>query len=721
MMLCISAAALWLGAVTLVHESVAAGSTWTSMHTESSVDINVLDSRLVQDSPSSTLVDSQLNAASSAHAEPVLVNADPALPAITLGDDLPDEAAEANAAVKSPHRGWGKDLRQGNVPGISIAAVLFIFCLAVAAVRSLRSPGGSKQQGEHYYQNELHAQLQQEQERESDDRGSREEFAQQMSQLLQLQSVGALLADSVGTHESRLALQELWKRVERAKQVHELMMSSSNPWASPESVMRRALDKSMSALTHLYEVARQHGLHLIQATRKIHPVHEFSDRELKVMEGYLGPALLEALVNHLANLNFSCQAFMRKLEETKASLEGLPKLEKLADGMLLEAVSGHLHFIRVAHEAAAIGRESAEEIASNVASVVLSHAVREQMRMYRDCRDVLEERRALCSVGRERHLRHPEEGTAVLQGLDTVDTLLNRAKQLLEQYREGIDRLQNEREILWVGAMRQQAADLGGELKSVLDAAGFRLNSLIGFATEEEDAKDAYMAIAVRASQEAEEASRKVSDIQTEVHARLPLNRLPLGISQVARQKESPRRTHVNQAMLKFLTDSLHQAERNATAASWQAGNAAAAILKGDGGGMPGRTLMAAARNAAAVADGLAGTAELLWLHALLLESLESDLHVSATLAHMGGRVAATEAAPTDAATEEPQTSEVPSQHKLQVEALQRKVRTTKSLARTHWSARDLALTAGAMKNAAVRIATLVQQQQLKQSEGLMR
>ncbi|CDI74139.1 hypothetical protein, conserved [Eimeria praecox] len=570
--------------------------------------------------------------------------------------------------------------------------------------------------GDNYKQEKNPKERQQGLRQEADETETEGEVLQQLNELLRLQPVVVQLAESVETHEAHLVLQEFWKSVERAKHVRQLLTDSSNPWGPPESAVKKALNKGLSALSEVYEMARQHGLRLVRETRGVQPVRDFSYQELKIMEGYLGSPLVQALENHMASLRFSCRAFAWKLEETEASIAGMPRVGRLEDGRLLEALAANLKFIHAAHKAATIGRQSAEEVTTSAIAVAISQATR----VYKDCRDLLQERRALSKAERQRQQSlAQEESVAALQQLDTVDDLLNRGEELLQQYRGGIEEMQKEREIVVADAVRQQAEDVGKELKAVLDVAVSRLECSSAVINDDKKVESVYKALASRATREAADASRRVSDIQMELEARPLLGWSSSEIMQVEEENASRKRVLINQSMLNLLTESLEQIEKNAKAAHLQASTAATAISEDNEVGLPGRVLMAAARNAAATADRLVGNAEILWLHAQLLESLECDLRVSVNLARIGAAAAAW---PTETATKGKQRwqMELPSQHKVQVEALQKEVHATKSLARSHWTARDLALTAATMKHAAVGIATLIQQQQLKQTANLI-
>ncbi|CDJ46836.1 hypothetical protein, conserved [Eimeria brunetti] len=697
-------AAAWLGASAFVFENVMAGGAWRGTETDTITNDSVYFP-YAQDSALAYPGDAILKDPSAVPGQPGLANAQLENFPPIADKQQPGEPAQPDAGPKRPDLRMGQGKRLSASTAFRIAAPLLIFSLGLLAARSLSGRGESNSPGDRYHSKGQQARAKREREQAKAGKGTVEELLEQADRLVRLESVAAQLAENIENHESHLALQEFSKSVNRTKELRQALGSSSRSLGSSENVLRKAVDRGFSALSQLYEVARQHALHLVQETRGVQSVREFSYQELKMMETYLGSPLVEALENHMASLKFSCRAFALKLDETEATLEGLPELEKLEDEELVDALSANLQFIKAAHEAATVGRQSAEEVASSAVAVTLSHVVRQQTHQYRDCRDFLQERRALCKAERQRQQSLPDGNPDVLHELDTVEALLDRGETLLQKYKQEIEDLQKEREIMLVEAARLQADDVGRELKTLLDVAVSRLNFSPASVFENKDVEDAYAAIASRASQEAAEASKKVADIGKQVESRV-----------------TPEEAIINEAMMNLLMGSLQQAEENADVAAQEASAAAAAITEGTKQAPPGRVLMSAARCASGTADSLVGGAELLWLHAQLLESLESDLRVSANLARLGE---AAETAGVEAGTEGTEALrrwvvELPEQRKAQLEDLQRRMRTSKSLALSHWSAKDLALTAASVKNAATGIATLVQQQQLKQTGDLI-
>ncbi|CDI79876.1 hypothetical protein, conserved [Eimeria acervulina] len=651
----------------------------------------------------------------------VTVSANFASSSLRTEEDFPAEPAQVTAESEPLHIKKGRrGIRLGSAAALSIAVPFFFLILGLLAVRSLRVPAGLKPQEESLGQEEQQSQLQQQgQKHESGGRELGEVLLQQVDELLQLQSVAANLAEAVETRESHRSLMKLWKSVEMARGMQQLLVRSPGP--SECTALREVLNRGVDALSELYELSRQRGLQLVRETRAVQPTNDFSNQELKTMETYLGSNLVEALENHMASLRYSCFAFKQKLEQTEVSLEGLPDFLGLEDWRLLDAVAANLKFLRAAHQAAKVGLQSAEELRSDVVTVTLSHIVREQTRMHRDCRDLLDERRALYRAVKERQRALSDENTAAVQELETVEDLLSRAEQLLQLHRGEIEELQSEREIVPGEAARQQAERVGKELLAVLDAAFARLQCSREIRSDH-NVESTYRVLASRASQEATESSRRVSDIETEVHSRVASHGSLSRMKHLEEQGETQERTLMNVSIMKLLTESFEHIVENAESASRQARNAADSTSEGSEAAMPPWALMASARRAAVTADTLVGNAELLWLHSKLLGSVECDLRVSSSLAHAGAAVVTEGTAPTGPTAEgrQPWVVELPSQQKAQVETLKGKVQTLKGVARSQWSARDLAFTAGNMKNAAVGISLIVQHQVLEQVTDLI-
>ncbi|CDJ29224.1 uncharacterized protein EMH_0003340 [Eimeria mitis] len=626
--------------------------------------------------------------------------------------ELAAEAAQTNASPKLHplQKGQGQLLGQ---PSVFITTALVCFSLGTFLARFFRASQHPKSQGKHDHEKEQHTQLRQEQERESDEKGSGRGLAQQLDDMVRLQPVATQLAEAIQDPDCHYAFSEFQESLAGAKELHALVESSSlNRWDTPESVMKPVLKKGLSALSDLYEIARQHGLTMLRDTLAVHPVREFSSEELNIMKTYIGSTLAEAVQHHLSSLKLSCRAFAVNLEETEALLEGLPKLERLEDGKVVVAVAENLKFIQAAHETAKTGRQSAEELSFSAVAVTLSHIVRGQMRLYKDYRDFIEEKRAMCIDKREK-LQSSPQATEAMNELDTVENLLNIGEQLLQAYRADIEEMQNAREIIPAEAIRRNAEDKGKAVKRVVDEISQLDFPLDETANEDSALDEAYEDISSRAGEDALEARRRVLEIHEEVQSRFPPNLFSSQAGEEQGQDGSLSKPRLNQAILKSVITSLQQDKENVRTAHKQAAAAADEISEGSDEGTAGRDLVAKARKAAMTAEGIAGNAEVLLLHAQLLESLESDLQVSAKLAQVGAE--GTGMADITAEERQPWVAELVQKRKLQVEAVERALQTAES----HSSSSDLALAAASMKNAAVEIASVVHMQQLKQAADL--
>ncbi|CDJ37593.1 hypothetical protein, conserved [Eimeria tenella] len=291
---------------------------------------------------------------------------------------------------------------------------------------------------------------------------------------------------------------------------------------------------------------------------------------------------------------------------------------------------------------------------------------------------------------------------------------LAKGELLLREYREAIDQLQHEGDILAAAAEGQRVGGVGRELQQQLAAAAASLNGLLNKdlsekMTQNEQVRQTIVTIATRAGQEASAISKRVSDILNELQLGGPLRGAPQGPGGAPR-------SIVNPSVLLRLTDSLQQVGDNAKTRARHAVNAAAEALRSRAAAA--ENLMNAARRAAAETEAFNGEAEILWLHAQLLESLELDMRRSLRLAQDAAAAAGLlqqEPAAAAAAGEAPaelqqqlEAPELPPESAAAARELLQAVRSSRAAAWSQWASRDLVETAANMKSSVLQLLAIV-------------
>ncbi|CDJ32379.1 uncharacterized protein EMH_0012280 [Eimeria mitis] len=605
--------------------------------------------------------------------------------------------------VPAPH--IGKDRRRGLRPPLS-TLILFLVCLGLFTTRAFKVRAGRKTTAVFSLQQQPQKPQQQQRGGEA---GSRER--QQLDEQEKLLPLATHLAETVGIDESLAVLCDFRSSVQRAKQVQRSRLGESAvSLESPEIPMKQALDKGVSALSRLYEVARQRGLSLAEKTRRINGFSVFSQEELQAVGGYLGSAFAGMLEFHLDSLRSSLDAFGREVEMMENDLKRLRRFEGTQDRRLLAALVADVEFIRAANEAVEKLNRFAMDLKSAVATALVSHFRREQTCMHRKCRDLLEEQRVLCRVERRRQLSMSDGGTAALEKLDALDEELCRAGQILEIYRDKIEQIERGDDILSANALRQQANAVGQGLNALLEAVDSRRTEISGVAgaqeaAEHEEVQRVLHSLTTRASQEAATLADVVKSMQHEVKMRQTVAPPFLWMRRNHGRKDTETNSLINPSVEAMLTDWLQQVADNAEVVASQAASAAAGTGEANSGSGASEALLDANR-ACMVAEALRQEAELLGLRAQLIASLEFDMQVSDILAQRA-------AAATGAATEEEEEQQhwrvlVSPQESLQVRGLLEQMKEAKEEALTERGLRALAVAAATMKVASFGLISIV-------------
>lgn len=609
---------------------------------------------------------------------------------------LPTDAVQDGAITPSPPK---DNARRRSLPkSVRTTAVLFVATLGLLAFKSMGALGLGETEEHHRREQHQHQRAQK--------RGSKT-VLEQLNELDELHPVAAWLAELVDSDDSRSALLKFRRSVERAKQAQEeLSASSLRSRDLPEDLAKEALDSGVAELSTLFELARQHGLSLAQETREVPAPAELSEQELNAL-GRMDFNITSSIAFHIENLDFSCRAFKRHAERAEKELKARPAFKGLEDRLLLSAVAADLEFIKAAYDAVEMSKRSTVELASTASIVMMSHVVREQMRTYREYRDTLQERRALWRAEKERQQSLPVEDNAVLKELDAVDIELDKGERLLKMHRSKIEQLQKSRNILPAQEVAQQAVEVGQDLKTLLESVAFRMHSMIGVAKAEElgngGAQKAMKAIASRASEEAAAASKRVADILAEVKLAERFLSASSGIVQVNEQGDTMAKTLVNSTLLKLLKDSLQQLGDNATAAASLLFNVAASNSA---------EIATSVQKTTMATEEISREAEMLWLHAQFLESVELDMQLSARLAQRVAALAGAQSIPGKTSV----ALKFSPSRKRQFESLFHRLTQTKATAMSQWSFGDLAATAASMKGAALGLVLMLEGHQLDSS-----
>ena len=156
--------ASWLCSQALFCESVAAGSVWNVLDTESMPNRSVSYDDYSADVPGIIFTETQSNDRTAARggSVDVTVSANFASSSLRTEEDFPAEPAQVTAESEPLHIKKGRrGIRLGSAAALSIAVPFFFLILGLLAVRSLRVPAGLKPQEESLGQEEQQSQLQQ--------------------------------------------------------------------------------------------------------------------------------------------------------------------------------------------------------------------------------------------------------------------------------------------------------------------------------------------------------------------------------------------------------------------------------------------------------------------------------------------------------------------------------------------------------------------------------
>ncbi|CDJ61240.1 hypothetical protein, conserved [Eimeria maxima] len=627
-------------------------------------------------------------------------------PALQGGGVPKADGIQPYGTPPSPAHHNAKEGRRSLRAPLSAAVVFLVVCLGLLASRTFKLRAGRKPLVYPHVQQPQ--QKPQQQERGGEAGPSRGE---QLHELQKLQSLATYLAETVGTDSSLAALQQFRSSVQRASEAQPSIVTDSGSTTEPsESSMKEVLDQSVSALSQLYEAARQHGVSLAQKIQRSNDSFVFSEEELQAMGGYFGSALAALLGFHLESLEFSVDFLVKNAEAAEKELRELGDYKEGQGRHLLATVVADVELIRAAHEAVEMLDEFAGNLKSRTFTVLLSHIQKEQRCIHRECRDLLDEQRVRCKVENQRQLSLSPVDTSALEKLNAVEGELRKAKQMLQVHREKIGELRMKKDILPAAAASQEAKTVGRDLKALLEQAASSLSEIAGTAGAEWAAQDKEVqrvmhSLTSRASQEAATVADIVGSMQKEVQLQKPITP-PFAWMRQNRGRESPEaNTFINPSVETLLPTWLQQVAENAQAVANQAADAAAEVGRGGIGSTASESLHAASR-ATMLAEALSQEADLLGLRAQLLASLKFEMQASDILAR---RAAA--AAGATAETEEFQHHwrvSLPPHQIQHVQELLDKIKLAKEETWSVGSLRALATAAAAMISASFELISIV-------------
>ncbi|CDJ36423.1 uncharacterized protein EMH_0084910 [Eimeria mitis] len=442
----------------------------------------------------------------------------------------------------------------------------------------------------------------------------------------------------VGTDESRSALQELCSSVKRSQDIAQTIAeSSAGSSGSPLTAVKTAIEDSVSALSRLYEAARERGLSLAQEVQKERaPV--FSEEEMQLLENGLGAGFREFMDFREQNLNSSLPVFVQKVERAAAELKGLRSIDGMDDLHLLMSVAKNLEMVKSACDSMQTEFACSDAIRASATTVLHMQYQREHASIHRELAGQVGEVRILCVLERQRRQIHPQQDISLLKSFRWLEKRLYRGEQQLQKHKEMIERMEEADNIISASNVEQQARTVVDSLKALLKAASSSWNSIPGAVSGGEAAQSEAMqghltAVACRAIGEAAAAGGRAVSMLNAVEAQglgdstLSWNKEEEGIKQPALQRR------VNANLAKLIADALKQVDHVNAAMrkpvdadeETQEGRSSSEILMEE--------MLRASRTAAKASEAFVHDAELMWLRAQLNNSLDLDMQLSATLA----------------------------------------------------------------------------------------
>ena len=412
---------------------------------------------------------------------------------VSAEDYLASEPDNANAAAAQSLQLKNETGRRGPTFGRIVAVILSVACLGLLAARprlasdilgeKLFGREKDEQQGKKMQQPKKEDQTQEDQRSQEEHQRSAQQpidergvgqmlLLDKLEDLQRLRPLAKFLADTLAEEDKHAlaAVQDAHECFERAKQVQrKVLTGSSEHWGYPEDVLQHALASGVSAVSRLCEAARQQGLRTAQQMCNVQRPAAFSILELDTL-ATVDQSLTDSLVYLMGNITFAYQASTTYASKARRELKYLPALTGVESGGLLAAVATDAALLKGALEAAEAGRRSTFDLKAGVTAFMLSHFVREQVCQYRECRDLLEGQRLLCSVERQRQQSLAEKDTTVLETLDKLEGELDRGDQLLKRYYEEIENLLETTDIESAVFASKPAKGVGGELMSLVEA-----------------------------------------------------------------------------------------------------------------------------------------------------------------------------------------------------------------------------------------------------------
>ncbi|CDJ30526.1 uncharacterized protein EMH_0059040 [Eimeria mitis] len=523
-----------------------------------------------------------------------------------------------------------KDGRRRLFAAVSTAFLGFALYLGLMTLRYKQVPPDSQPAGSE--------QTRPKQRQQDTETVTAEQLLQSVDELKNLQPLAAELAKMVGTHESRSALQELCSSLTRSQDIAQMIqVGPAVSSGSPLTAVKTAIQDSVSALSRLYEAARERGLSLTQEVQKERPP-VFSEEEMQLLEDSLGTGFREFVDFREQSMKYSTPIFVQKVEKAAAELKGLRSLDCTDDLHLLVSVAKNLEIVKVAHDAMQIESEWSGEISDNAAAVLRMQYQRKQASTHLELEGQLGELHILCTLERERRQFELKEDVSVLKTLELLEEQLKRGELQLQKHENLMNRAKHAGNILSALKAEKQAVAVAESLKALLEAAASSRRSIPGVASEEEAAQSEAMQrhrtlVAYRTKQRAaSHAKRAISRLKA-IEMQISGDFASPSEQELKGKARPPLARHMSIKLAELVADKLKEVEDvNAdlrkpvnTEEDTEEGNSSSAART--------KEILRASQAAASAAVAFLHEAELMWLDARLKKSLEFDVQLSVALA----------------------------------------------------------------------------------------
>ena len=533
------------------------------------------------------------------------------------------EPVKPNAAANTPAP--QQNSKAGNkhkaISSLAVIAsiLLFLACLRLASKRSHKAGGApaskedgpSQQQQGEQQQEQQHGQQQDEEEdperqkllQKLDELQQEMLLRQQLDELEWLLPMATDLSDRVESGEAYSALQDLRRSIQKAQQQQQVLQqqqeqeeqqqlqepqeqweedssaSETPPVDPPMSIMKEAIERGVAALSRLHEEVRRHGLSIAGKTKNIQPTSVTCMREVEIIEK-IDAGVSSSLASFLGTASFFQTVYSRKVEQVEQQLQELPPFKTLEEKQLLFAAEADFSFVEGARDSIETGQRSILYISSTASAVAMLHLLRGANCLYREQRDLLEGRHAMCVAEKRRQLSHVPVDPAVLAAIEKIEEELKRGHRLLQRLHDAVEEMHKRDSVIAAQPAVQRAHEAGKVLKELLDDVAARMSSLPGAAwggeTAEDDGVQRVMRrLAQRACQDAAAATRRTVDVQKRLQARKTSASSELEIEQQPEQHQiypgRKERRIKCVGLRKQLQDALERIERKVKSAFNQA------------------------------------------------------------------------------------------------------------------------------------------------------